>query len=122
MDKIPRISEAEWEVMKVLWARSPLGAHEVVEALARHTDWHHRTIRTLLSRLVKKGALAFSREGRAYLYRPRLAEKDCVKAVSESFLERVFGGALQPMLSHFVSQKKLSKREIEDLKRILEEQ
>lgn len=122
MTKIPRISEAEWEVMKVLWARSPRAAQEVVEALARRTDWHHRTIRTLLSRLVKKGALAFSREGRSYLYRPRVAEEECVKAVSESFLDRVFGGALQPMLSHFVSQKKLSKKEIADLKRLLEEQ
>lgn len=122
MDNVPRISEAEWEVMKILWARSPLVAQEVIEELAGRTDWHHRTIRTLLSRLVKKGALDYSREGRSYLYQPKVAEKECVKAASESFLDRVFGGAIQPMLSHFVSQKKLSKKEIEELKRILEEQ
>jgi BlaI family penicillinase repressor len=122
MVKVPRISEAEWEVMKVLWAHSPCAAQEVIAELARRANWHHRTIRTLLSRLVKKGALGYSREGRAYLYRPKVTEQQCVKAVSESFLDRVFGGALQPMLSHFVSQKKLSKKEIADLKRILEEQ
>jgi BlaI family penicillinase repressor len=122
MSKVPRISEAEWEVMKLLWGRSPQAAHEVVAELTARMRWNHRTIRTLLSRLVKKGALAYTREGRAYLYRPKIAEQDCVKAASESFIERVFGGAIQPMLSHFVSQKKLSKKEIEDLKRILDEQ
>jgi BlaI family transcriptional regulator, penicillinase repressor len=121
MSAVPRISEAEWEVMKTLWTRSPLAAQDVIEELASRMHWNHRTIRTLLSRLVKKGALNYSREGRAYLYRPKVTENECVKAISESFLDRVFGGALQPMLSHFVSQKKLSKKEIAALKRILDE-
>lgn len=122
MPKVPRISEAEWEVMKVLWARAPRVAQEIIAELAQRMSWNHRTIRTLLSRLVKKGALDFSREGRAYLYRPKVTERECVKAASDSFLDRVFDGAIQPMLSHFVSQKKLTPKEIEELKKILDGQ
>ena len=120
--KTVKISDSEWLIMAHLWEHSPQTAGEIVTALQTTSDWQPRTIRTLLSRLVKKGALGYSREGRSYLYRPNVTEKECVKAVSESFLDRVFGGAVQPMLSHFVSQKKLSKKEIEELKRILEEQ
>ena len=120
MKKVPRISEAEWTVMKVLWERAPLSASDVVAALAGQEDWHPKTVKTLLGRLVKKGALGYREDGRAYLYRPLVREADCIRAVSDSFLERVFGGALKPMLAHFVGQKRLSASEVEELKRILE--
>ena len=118
MKKVPRISDSEWEVMRVLWAKGPCSANEVIEALPRK-DWHPKTVKTLLGRLVKKGAAAFVEEGRAYVYRPLVAENDCMEAESESFLDRVFGGSLQPMLAHFVERKKLSPEEIQELKRIL---
>jgi BlaI family penicillinase repressor len=121
MNKTPGISETEWEVMKVVWARSPISAQEIIDALAARDDWHPKTVKTLLNRLIKKRALGFKKEGRAYLYRPLVAEKDCVAAESESFLDRVFGGSLKPMLAHFVERKKLSPDEIAELKRLLKQ-
>jgi BlaI family transcriptional regulator, penicillinase repressor len=122
MKTIPRISEAEWEVMKVVWAKAPCSASEIIETLVSTDPGKHpKTIKTFLNRLVGKKALGFDRDGRGYLYRPLASENECVKAVSKSFLERVFGGSLKPMLAHFVEQKKLSSKEIRELKRLLEE-
>ena len=119
---MPKISETEWEVMQVLWAKSPLSAGEIIDALAvADPTWHPKTAKTLLNRLVKKKALGFQKEGRAYLYRPLVKEAECVSAASESFLDRVFGGSLKPMLAHFVEHRKLNAAEIRELKRLLEE-
>jgi len=121
MAKLPRISEAEWVVMKVLWTRSPLTANEIVQELSDSTSWSPATVKTLINRLVKKKALAYRQEGRQYLYRPRVEEAACARAESRSFLKRVYGGALKPMLATFLEQEDLSPEEIEDLKRMLEE-
>jgi BlaI family transcriptional regulator, penicillinase repressor len=119
--RIPRISEAEWEVMNIVWARTPRSAAEIIESLQKNfPDWHPATVKTLINRLVKKKALGFRKEGRAYLYEPLVTREDCVSAVSESFLDRVFGGALKPMLAHFVESRKLSPREIGELRKLLE--
>ncbi len=120
MQKVPRISETEWEVMKVVWSGAPCSAGQIIAAL-QYTDpsWHPRTAKAFLNRLVKKRVLGFSKEGRAYLYRPLVRREDCVDAASESFLERVFGGSLKPMLAHFVQRDKLSAEEIRELRRIL---
>jgi BlaI family penicillinase repressor len=120
--KTPRISDHEWEVMKVLWSQSPCTAGQVIEELLRQdASWHPKTVKTFLTRLVNKQVLAFRKEGRAYVYFPLFSEKECVRAATESFLQRVFGGSLRPMLAHFIEEKKLSRREIQDLKKILEE-
>ncbi len=116
----PRISEAEWSVMRVLWRRAPSSAGDIIEELSKDGEWHPKTVKTLINRLVKKGALGFEKVGRAHLYHPRVRESDCVAAVSESFLGRVFGGALKPMLAHFVHRKRLSAEEIKELKRLLD--
>jgi BlaI family penicillinase repressor len=122
MKRVPKISETEWEVMKVVWAKAPCTASEVIAALlSTDPSWHPKTIKTFLNRLVGKKALGFRKEGRAYLYRPLVTENECVNAVSETFLERVFGGALKPMLAHFVERKKLSTKEIRELKKLLEQ-
>ncbi|KKM09437.1 beta-lactamase [Clostridiales bacterium PH28_bin88] len=122
MGEIPRISEAEWVVMKVFWSRqAPSAANEIVEALTGRTNWNPRTIKTLISRLVKKGALGYQEDGRVYYYYPLVNEDECIKAESRSFLKRVYGGALQPMLVNFLREEKLSREEIEELKRILDE-
>src|SRR5215475_5414038 len=121
MKSLPRISETEWEVMKVIWARGPCSASEIVEALIIADPRRHpKTIKTYLGRLTAKKAVGFRKEGRGYLYRALVTENECVKAVSESFLDRVFGGSIQPMLSYFVEQKKLSAEEIQELKRLLD--
>jgi BlaI family transcriptional regulator, penicillinase repressor len=122
MKRVPRISETEWEVMKVVWSKAPCSAGEIIETLTS-TDptWHPRTVKTFLTRLVGKKALGFRKEGRAYLYRPLVEETECVAAASDSFLDRVFGGSLKPMLAHFVEQRRLSPEEIRELKNLLDE-
>lgn len=115
----PNISEAEWEVMRAVWAGHPATANEIVERLAGEKDWSPRTIKTMLNRLMKKGALGFTEEGKRYLYRPLVSQEQCVREESRSFLDRVFGGALGPMLNHFVKSEKLSAEEIAELKRLL---
>ena len=118
--ELPQISEAEWVVMRVVWDRAPLTTNEVVEALEDQVHWKPKTIHTLLRRLVKKGALKFSREGREYQFQPCCSAEDCERHLARSFLDRFFGGKLGPFLARFVEQEKLKPAEIERLKRILE--
>ena len=120
MRNIPAISESEWRVMKLLWASAPRTGNQVVEALADSTAWSPKTIKTLLSRLVKKKALGFEKQGRSYNYSPLVNEEECVRAENRSFLKRVYGGALQPMLSSFLEDERLTADEIDELKRILD--
>lgn len=122
MKTVPRISETEWEIMQVLWSRGPAGSQEIIDALtARDATWHPKTAKTLLNRLVKKKALGYRKEGRAYIYRPLVKEEDCISAESESFLDRVFGGSLRPMLAHFMEKGELSRKEIDELMALLEQ-
>jgi BlaI family transcriptional regulator, penicillinase repressor len=121
MANVPRISEAEWLVMRVLWTKSPATAGEVVAALESETDWNPKTVLTLINRLVTKGAVGFHKESRAHRYFPKVSERECVRAESRAFRERVFGGAVQPMLAHFVKETDLSAEDIAELRRMLEE-
>jgi len=117
----PRISEAEWEVMKLFWPKAHLTAPEVVAKLKGHTAWHPPTIKTLLNRLLKKGALGYVKEGRSYRYYPRIQEQKCLRAEAESFLARFFGGSLTPMVAHFLGERSLSAKEITELRKLLKE-
>ena len=120
MKELPKISEAEWQVMKVLWEKSPLTANEIVEQLADEIHWNPRTIKTLLNRLMNKNALGFQQEGRIYHYYPLVSKDECSRYERESLLKRVYDGALQPMLAAFLEEQNLSKQEIDELKQILE--
>ena len=121
MKKPPRISETEWEVMKVVWARGPSSAEAVIEELQRQDPtWHPKTAKTLLNRLIKKRALRFEKQGRAYIYHPLVTEVESVDAVSKSFLDRLFGGSLKPMLAHFIERKKITPPEVQELRRLLD--
>ena len=121
MSGIPGISDAEWEVMNVLWDEHPLPATAVVERLAPRKQWSARTVKTLIGRLVRKGALGFDSAGRHYLYSPLVAREDCVRAESRSFADRVFGGAPGPMLLRMVREADLSDADIAELRRVLGE-
>ena len=108
--------------MRVVWSRHPVTAAEIVQQLGvDEKGGHPKTTRTLLARLVTKGALLYKRRGREYSYRPAVSERECVAAASDSFLDRVFGGALRPMLLHFAERQQLTAQDIEELKRRLEE-
>ena len=117
---VPRISDTEWEVMRAVWSGHPATAGEIADRLVQSDpSWHPKTARTLIGRLVEKGALGYDVEGRIFLYRPQVTEQECIAAASESFLDRVFGGALQPMLAHFVEREDLSPEELKELEQIL---
>ena len=121
MDTLPRISDAEWTVMRALWDDQPLTANEVVERVAEPNGWSPPTVKTLLNRLVKKGALGYRQEGRVYHYHPRVAEADCVRAETRSFVQRVLNGSLTPMVAHFLEEEHLTAEEIAELRRLLDE-
>lgn len=108
--------------MRVVWARSPVTAADIIEELTRSdSTWHPVTAKTLINRLVKKGALGYDQDGRAYLYRPLVSERECVNAVSASFLERVFSGSLSGMVAHFVEHRKLTPKQVRELRKVLDE-
>ncbi len=120
MKRTPRISEAEWQVMKVLWKTSPRTANDIVKELTGKTAWKRETIRTLINRLVGKKVLKFEKKGRQYHYCPCLSETECIRAETESFVRRFGAGSIEPMLATFVEEKELSAEEIARLKRILD--
>ena len=119
MKKVPRVSGAEWLVLKAVWQQAPCSAQEVTERLAKSADWTTATIKTLLNRLMRKGALEFEKEGKAYFYSPAFAEEEFKAAEAESFISRIFDGSLTPMLAHFVKSRKLSEAELSELEKIL---
>ncbi len=121
MKQVPAISDAEWEVMKFVWDRAPVTTNDVVDALTAASDWKPKTVMTLLNRLVKKRALGFVKRGRVYEYRPLVRQEDCARLEGQSFLQRVYGGQLKPMLAGFLRQARLSDDDIKELKRILDE-
>jgi len=116
-----QISEAESIVMEVLWQHSPRSAEDVVADLAREQDWQEATIKTLLNRLLKKGAIKAGKEGRRYLYAPVLKREDWVHGQSRSLLDRLFDGRVAPLVAHFSEKGKLSRKDIAELKRLVGE-
>jgi predicted transcriptional regulator len=115
------ISDAESLVMEVLWNEHPLTSEGVVEALAGSTDWREPTVKTLLNRLLKKRAIAAERDGRRYLYSPLLKRADYVHAQSKGLLDRLFDGRVAPLVAHFSEHHKLGRKDIAELRRLIEE-
>lgn len=115
------ISNAEWEVMRVVWKKPSITAQEVIDHLRTSKDWSVSTIKTLLNRLVKKQVLKFEKAGRQYVYAPLVSQEECRTSEIKSFLDRVFDGTLSPMLAHYVRNEPLTEREIEELERILKQ-
>ena len=115
------ISDAESLVMEVLWEKNPATSDDVVAELSKTTDWQEPTIKTLLNGLLKKRAIAAERDGRRYLYRPLLKREDYIDAASTTLLDRLFGGRVAPLVAHFSDRRKLSKKDIAELKRLIEE-
>ncbi len=121
MKQLPQISNTEWQIMRILWASAPLTANDVIQRIEGITTWKPKTVKTLLGRLVKKNALAFAKDGRAYVHYPLVTENKCIKAESQSFLEKVFSGSLNGMFAHFLEEQELSREEIAELKPILDQ-
>ena len=121
MKTLPKISESEWLVMRVLWSNGALTANEVVKKLTGQTKWKPKTIKTLITRLMKKEAIEFKKEGRKYRYYAAVSEAKCVGAQRRSFVRRVYGGTMKPMLAAFLEDADLSAEDISELKKILEQ-
>lgn len=123
MPAAPDISDSEWAIMEALWESSPQTASEVTKTLRTTMNWAENTVRTLLTRLVEKGALKTSENAsgtRTFI--PAVKREACVRAESQSFLDRVFGGAAKPLLVHFAQNTKLTADEVKELKKLLDQQ
>ena len=114
------ISEAEYQVMKLIWDKAPVSTKEVTEILTVESSWKPKTTQTLLSRLVKKGAIGYKKEGRVFVYTPLIKEEDYVEQESSSFLNKFYDGALNSMVVNFLEQDKLTENDINELKKILD--
>lgn len=116
-----KISNAESVVMEALWDKSPLAAEDITAAVATGQDWTEATVKTLINRLLTKGAVAAEKDGRRYLYRPLVERADYVTSESEGLLSRLFEGRLAPLVSHFSEQQKLTPQDIAELKALIED-
>src|SRR5688572_21920167 len=120
MPKTPSITESEWKVMQLLWRKSPQPAYDIIQALSEKENWHPNTIKTLLGRLTRKKALGTNKYKNLFHYYPLVTEEQCIHAESESFVDRLFNGSVKPLLVHFAKNKKFSKEDLDDLRRILD--
>src|SRR5690625_2027242 len=98
----PRISEAEWEVMKVLWTSEPQTANQVITAIQKQKYWKSKTVQTLLDRLTKKNVVGVDKEQKVYRFFPLYSEDECKRVEAQSFIKRIYGGTVQPMLTQFI--------------------
>jgi BlaI family transcriptional regulator, penicillinase repressor len=115
------ITEAEWEIMELLWEKSPRKSQEIVALLEEERGWKRATVVTLLARLVTKGALHTEAQGNRFLYTPAVQRSACVAEETRSFLDRMFGGALRPLVAHCAEHHSLTKKDIAELKALLDQ-
>ena len=120
MNEIPKISDSEWEIMKCIWANYPITTNEIIDQLFERTQWKPTTVKTMLSRLVKKQVIDYKKVNRTFEYFPLVAEEECMRAESKSFLSKVYSGALNTMLASFIEEEELSDEDIDELKRMLD--
>lgn len=119
MGSLPQISEAEFEVMKVVWNYAPINTNEITERLTRTTAWSPKTIHTLIKRLTNKGALTYEKQGRIFVYTPLVKQDEYIGQESSSFLKRFYNGDITSMLSSYLEQGRLSKDDIDSLRALL---
>ncbi len=116
-----RVSQSELDVMNVLWAQSPMAASEVAKALEGRKDWNIRTVKTLLSRLVEKGALSTVADGRRYLYSPILSKDKYAARAAKRLSDKLFGGRAAPLVAYLAEGDGLSDSDIAELEALIAE-
>ena len=121
MNRLPQISEDEFEVMKIVWQYAPVSTNEITDRLMKTTSWGAKTIQTLIKRLTNKGALTYEKEGRVYVYTPLVKENEYISQQSNSFLRRFYDGDITAMLSAYIKNDRLSAEEIGTLRSILDD-
>lgn len=120
MKQVPHVSQAEWEVMKVLWDKAPVSLGELLSAVADASEWHPNTIKTFVRRLVHKGAIGTVGRPGSYQYIPLFTREEGIRAENRTFLDRLYGGSLKPMLVAFLQDEDLTPDDITELKKILD--
>jgi BlaI family penicillinase repressor len=116
---IPKISDAEWEIMKIIWANSEISSFNIIKKLKDKSEWKPATIRSLINRLLNKNAIGFNKSGHEYLYFPLVSKNDCIKLESYSFVNRVFNGSIKSMLIAFVCSGLISESDINENKNVM---
>ena len=116
-----KITDAEFEVLDALWEAAPAAASDIFSRLKRRKDWSAQTVKTLLARLVEKGAVDSAPDGRRYLYRPILSKDDYARDAATSIIDRLFGGRAAPLVANLADNGKLTRKDIADLDAILKE-
>lgn len=119
MNTLPQISEAEFEVMKIVWKYAPISTNEITEKLLQTTTWSPKTIQTLIKRLVTKGALTYEKQSRMFVYTPAVKESEYIRQESNSFLNRYYDGDITAMVSAYIENDKLSESELDTLRTLL---
>ena len=119
MSKLPQISEAEFEVMKIVWKYAPISTNDITDRLTRTTAWSPKTIQTLIKRLVTKKALTYEKQSRVFIYTPLVAESEYISQESNTFLKRFYNGNITSMLSAYIESDALSEKEIDTLRSLL---
>ena len=120
MKELPKISDSEWEIIKIIWQNDSITSTKIINELQEKTNWKSSTIKTLINRLLNKEAISFTKKGKEYYYFSIVSEEECIKEESKSFLSKVFNGSLNSMVVNFFKSPKLTKTEIDELKSILD--
>lgn len=121
MKEYINITDAELQIMKVLWENYPLTSSEIIEAVSKSTPWKPKTIHTLISRLVKKGGISANRSSSYYQYTPLISKEELTNHETKSFLEKLYDGSIHLLVANFLKEESFSEEEIEELKHLLEE-
>lgn len=121
MSVLPKISEAEWKVMEIIWQNHPIGGSDVASHLEAHANWHVKTVKTLLSRLVQKGAIGFQKVKNAHLYSPLVERGEYIHKDSKGLIDRLFAGNQSDALMFFVQSADLSEKDISQLETLLKQ-
>lgn len=121
MKKKGIVSPSEFKVMEILWASSPLSASQIIQELEEVESWHGRTTKSLINRLLKKNIIGFKQDGVRYLYYPLIKKNDYLQKTSISFVKRLFGGRVSPLVAHFAKKENISKEDIREIRAILDE-
>ena len=118
-EKITDISKTEFEVLDALWKQYPASANDIIQRLNQNKPWHEKTVKTLLSRLVKKHVIDFDKQQRSYLYFPLVERSTITQKESNSLVSRLFGGKVAPLVAGFANSDSLSKEDVEELKSLI---
>ena len=119
MDTLPRISEAEWSVMEVVWQKAPRTANEIVEALHGATRWNPKTVKTLINRLLNKGALIYELAGRTYLYSPAVAREQMEHRLVGGLIESAFKGSAHRLILRALESGETTREELDAIKALI---